>query len=556
MVWQAVRGDRDSAVNPHLIRDWATAGAEGLEALRGEINDLNVFPIPDSDTGSNMAYTMRQAADAVATLPDDADLKAVTRRLSETAVAKARGNSGVILAQILTALFDAVDLQAAENDRSFNRLCVTGLRLGARAAKRAVSGPREGTVLTLVRVAADVAAENVDGTPADLVRAIADACADALEQTPAQMPELASAGVVDAGARGFLALMDAMVLVVTGVENRRRPYRGILIGGGDPMGHAADACDSGSGMAFEVMYLLEGVAGEQITGLRAALDEIGDSLVIVGDSSTEIERFSVHVHTDEPGRAVEAGVVLGRLSDIRISCFQLDAMRAGGGELEAPPTHRRAVVAVVRGDGAAELFTDAGAAVVRAEEGIDSGRLVRAIRETDSAHVVVMANGVLPSPELVTVAAEARSAVRSVVFVPTSAMVQCLAALAVHDASAGPDSDAFEMAEAAANTRWGSLVRSNSRMVTLAGTCEVGDILGCIGPNVLVISDDQVATVTALVDLMLATGGELVTVLTGADHDPAVSDAIAEHLRVVHPGVEVAFYHTGQDDELLQIGVE
>ena len=280
------------------------------------------------------------------------------------------------------------------------------------------------------------------------------------------------------------------------------------------------------------------------------LGELGDSIVIVGDSSSDSERFSVHVHTNEPGAAVEAGVVLGCLSDIRISCFALDAIRSAPGAGDPPPRYKRAVVVLVIGDGAEELFTEAGASVVRADHGVHPATLSEAIRAADCAHVIVMGNGMMSSQDLVQVGAEARSPQRSVVFLPTLSMAQCLSALAVHEPDEESDVDAFAMAEAAAGTRWGSLKRSNSKMMTLAGTCDIGDTLGLIG------SDEQKQAATALLDLMLATGGEMVTILAGRDLDDEAREAISNHVRTHYAGIELALYEAGQSSDLLQVGVE
>lgn len=549
-------------MSPQLLRDWARAGADALSTLRGEINDLNVFPIPDSDTGSNMVFTMTAAADAAAGLDESASVAQVARTIADAAVANARGNSGIILSQVLVGIADAADLATTDADQTFNRLWSTGLRLASLAAVRAVSEPREGTVLTVLRVAAQAAAHYLTASAADQARAVADDGAEALEHTPEQLAELAHAGVVDAGGRGLLALLDSMVLVLTGVANKRRPYRGILVGGGDLTGHDFDApCATDSEMDFEVMYFLDSSAGERIGRLRDYLNEIGDSVVIVGDSSDQSERFSVHVHTSDPGKAVEAGTVVGVISDVRISCFALDALRSQPDHNEPPARHKRAVVVAVKGDGAEELFRDAGAATVRADDGVTASAFADAIRVADAAHVIVMANGVLPAQDLVSVAAEARSSQRSVVFIPTLSMVQCLSALAVHDSTQTPDADAYAMAEAAAGTRWGSIVVSKRRMMTLAGVCDVGDLLGFIGSDALVIGADPLGATTALVDLLLATGGELMTVLVGGGlagtgSVTTVLDGLGAHLRDRHPGVELAVYEAGQLDQVLQVGIE
>ncbi|GAA2067712.1 DAK2 domain-containing protein [Williamsia deligens] len=557
-------GPAAAGLDAGVLRDWFEACTDALAAVRAEINDLNVFPIPDSDTGSNMLHTMTAAADALDEVDVAAPAATVLRAAADAAVAQARGNSGIILSQVLVGLADAAGIETVDGVLSFNRLWAAGLGLATLAATRAVSEPREGTVLTVLRETARTAtAEAATSSPGDLARAVADACADALDRTTGQLAELAAAGVVDAGGRGLLVLLDAMVEVLTGVAAPRRRYEGALVGGGDTRSHAiaTDGCDDvSSEMDYEVMYAITGADAARIPTLRSALDELGDAVVIVGDSSGDTgERFSVHVHTCDAGAAVEAGLAVGRVGDIRITCFVLDAHKASTGPADRLPTRRRAVVTVASGDGAAELFASEGAHVVRSgPDGavVDAEQIAQAIVDVDAAHVVVMANGSVPAPDLVTVAASARSAHRAVVFLPTLSMVQALSALAVHDITAAPDADAYAMAEAAAATRRGSVVTATETALTLAGTCEPGDLLGLIGVDVLVIGPDQVSAATALVDLMLGTGGELVTLLAGADIDDGVVEAVERHVASAHPGVEFSAYEAGQPGEVLQVGVE
>ena len=554
------------AMDPGVLRDWIHGAVTSLDAVRAEINDLNVFPIPDSDTGSNMLHTMKSAAEAVDALGDEADTPAVARAMAEGAVAKARGNSGIILSQVLVGLADAAEINAVERRVSFNSLWVAGLRLASLAATRAVSEPREGTVLTLLRRSAENAADHAGSTPSDLARAIADGCADDLELTQSQLDVLAQAGVVDAGGRGLLVIFDELVKVLTGVSVRRRRYQGALVGGGDWIGHQiGEPCEGDDEMDFEVMYLLNGAAAEQISTLRTNLGELGDAVVIVGDSADDGagERFSIHVHTCRPGAAVEAGVALGRVSDIRISCFLLDAHRGQGENAERPPRRKRAVIAVVTGDEAAELFEQEGAVVVRADAGgageLDAEVLAKAIIDVDSAHVILMGNGALPAPDLVAVAAAARSRERSVVILPGGSMVQSLSAMAVHDPGELPDDDAYAMAEAAAATRFGAVVTATERTLTFAGTCEPGDHLGLIGDGVLVIHPEIIGAASGLVDLLLSTGGEMVSVLAGRNLDPEVLEQLEQlehHVNTQHPGVEFVSFPGGQVGELLQVGVE
>lgn len=551
------------AIDPGLLRDWIHGAVAGLDVVRGEINDLNVFPIPDSDTGSNMLHTMKAAAEAVDELDPAADTARVARAMADGAVSKARGNSGIILSQVLVGLADAAEVDQVDGRVSFNRLWVSGLRLGSLAATRAVSQPREGTVLTLLRHAGENAAQYSDATPADLARAIADGCAEDLDLTQGQLDVLAQAGVVDAGGRGLLVLFDELVRVLTGVAARRRRYQGALAGGGDRLGHEiGEPCESDDEMDFEVMYLLEGALAEQISTLRTELDGLGDAVVIVGDSADDNagEKFSIHVHTCEPGLAVEAGLALGRVSDIRISCFLLDAHRGQEAQAGQPPRRKRAVVAVVTGDEAADLFEQEGAVVVRADSGgageLDADALAKAIIEVDSAHVILMGNGALPAQDLVAVAAAARSRERSVVILPGGSMVQSLSAMAVHNPSELPDDDAYAMAEAAAATRFGAVVTATEKALTFAGTCEAGDHLGLIGDGVLVIDPEILGAASALIDLLLGTGGEMVSVLAGRNLDPDVLEQLERHVNTHHPGVEFVSFPGGQVGELLQVGVE
>ncbi len=544
--------DPGAPIAPDLLRDWIAAGVVGMTVVRAEVNELNVFPIADSDTGTNMLATLSAAEQAVAGLPHDASVTAVARRAADGATSGARGNSGIILAQVLVGLADAAEAGARDGAVSFTDWWVRGLRLASLAAARAVSEPMEGTVLTVLRGAADTAGAESDQRPADLARSVAERGADELERTTETLAVLAQSGVVDAGARGLLVLLDALVEVLTGAAPQRRHYRAqgaVTPAAGGCQGEPIDDMD------FEVMYVLAGSDVTRVAELRTRLDEIGNAVVIVGETLDGAERFSVHVHTNDPGAAVDAGIAAGALASVRICCFFLDAHRAQGSQT-TPPRRRRAVLAVVDGEAAAELFEEEGARVVRIDEEFDADTLTAAIHEADSAHLIVMANGSLPAPDLLSVGAATRSPQHMVVFLPTSSMTQALAALAVHDIGRQADDDAYAMAEAAAAARWGSVTVATEEALTFAGTYHPGDLLGSVGNDVLVIEPDATAAAGRLLDTMLDSGGELVTLLLGDGVDPALPEAVEAHLQKTHPGVEVVTYAAGQQGQLLQIGVE
>ncbi|WP_244866026.1 DAK2 domain-containing protein [Rhodococcus sp. B50] len=552
--------EAEDTVDGRALRRWVEFGVEALEQRRAEINSLNVFPVPDGDTGNNLLITLQAAAARIGG-PADGALTAsdVAEGLARGAFAGARGNSGIILAQALRGVADAVsglttvgaaDLAAALSNAA---TLVTG----------ALSAPAKGTIVSVLEAAADGAvraARQTDATVCDVVAASADAAAEALQRTTTQLDVLAEAGVVDAGGLGLLVLLDCLVEVTTGTRPDRRM---VLAGASRPVvePEIVDDRDDSDQQEYEVMYLVESSDGARIDTLRSALDALGDSVAIVaGESGC----WSVHVHCCDPGAAVEAGLAAGALRRIDITCFALESARRGCGDsgTTVVPAYTgageesRAVLAVVGGDGAAELFEAEGAQVLRAEEISVPDELLSAIRALPSRDVLVLPNGALSAQDVVAVGARARREGREVMFLPSSSVVQGLASLAVHDPMRATVDDAFAMSEAASCVRWGSLRYANERALTWVGTCEPGDSLGLAGHDVVVIEHDLVTAGASLLDRILAAGGELVTMLVGADAPDGLVEQLADHLDRRHPEIDVVVYQGGQRSDLLQLGVE
>ncbi|WP_405167869.1 DAK2 domain-containing protein [Nocardia sp. NBC_01499] len=544
-----------------LLR-WGRTCLDGLENRREEINALNVFPIPDADTGTNLLATMRAAMDAAATRGPADTLSAhdVAAAMARGATIGARGNSGIILSQVLRGIAEAVRSEP---------LTATTLREALSRAsilvREALSEPIEGTILTVLDCAAASAAACRDTSLADVALAAADGAAKALGDTPSQLGVLRAAGVVDAGARGLVVLLDSLVSVTLGEIPSRPEYtpREPV-----PVPAAEDNGETGSATPqYEVMYLLADTDQNRMTQLRARLTQLGDSVVVVGDG----ERFwSAHVHCADPGAAVEAGIAAGKLSGIRIESFALTRHEAphdmtsghlvtstnidSAKETDGPAD--RGILAVAAGAGAAELFEDAGAVVLAGDGAVTAAALLTAIRAMPNREVLVLPNGALPAHDLVAVGVAARDAHRDVLLLPSGSMVQGLAALAVHDRGRIAVDDAFAMSEAAATTRWGSLRAAPERALTMVGTCEAGDGLGLVGHDVVVIDHDVRTAGLTLLDRMLAFGGELVTLLMGAAAPDGLSGELAAHIGESFPGVEVTVYSGGQHGNLVQIGVE
>ena len=541
----------DRRLDASALYDWADAAVGALIAHTDEINRLNVFPVPDADTGTNMLFTLR-AAVAEAGGAGSGDVARTAAALSRGAAHGARGNSGVILSQILGALADVTASAAAERDLSDIDATLLGavLRHGVALVVEAMGGELvPGTVVSVLQAAAEETERQAGQLSlGDVLRAAGDSAATALDHTTDQLDVLAEAGVVDAGGRGLLVLLDALTATITGHTPHRRDYPPARTP------HPVAAAPAEQGPEFEVMYLVGDCDQAALEALRHALGELGDSVAVAAAASG---RHSVHVHTDDAGAAVEAGLAAGTVSRIRISAL------AGGRVSPGGWTRERAVLAVVDGDGAEDLFSSEGAFVLRPDpdlvdpaNGVSATELLRAVVDTGASQVMVLPNGYVAAEDLVAGCTAGIGWGIDVVPVPSGSMVQGLAALAVHDAARQAVDDGYAMARAAAGSRHGSVRVAEERALTWAGPCERGNGLGISGDEVLVVADDVGAAANRLTDLLLGSGGELVTLLMGADADLGVADTLAEHVHRRHPGTEFASYRTGHRGDVLLIGVE
>lgn len=520
------------------VRIWCSLTLQALGREREEIDAINVYPVADGDTGTNLYLTAESAAQAVEAVfaahetrdgtPSSAD---AVRAMAHGALIGARGNSGTILAQLLRGM--AERLAAGDH-------LAGALRRAAELAREAVAHPVEGTILTVASAAADAAGES-GGEPADVCRAAYAGARAALEATPGQLAVLERAGVVDAGGRGLLAVLGALVEAVCG---EAPPARGTGRTA-RPLPPDPGPCDT-AGPAFEVIYLLEADDGA-MTSLRARLDALGDSLVVVGGDGL----WNVHVHVDDAGAAVEAGVEAGRPHRIRITHFGADAV----------PTVReqaqRAVVAVVPGAGLPVLCAEAGATTVptRPGEPPASGELVDAIRRAHAREVVLLPNDPLLRHTAAAAAEQARAEGVRVALIPTRSPVQGLAALAVHEADRSFDEDVVAMTAAAGATRCAELAVAERQSWTSAGVCQAGDVLGLIDGDVAVIGQDVTATAVSVLDRMLSSGGELVTLVLGDGTPGELAARLESHVREHYLAVDTLTYEGGGAAPLL-IGVE
>lgn len=535
------------ALDEAAVGRWCRTAVEALSEARGRLDELNVFPVPDGDTGTNLLLTAQAALHALER-EGSRTTEPAWSVLSRGAVLGARGNSGTILAQLMRGMSDQLAGQPAAD----GPVLAAALQKAAETAYSAVADPEEGTFLSVARGAAEAAVAAVEAgrnTLADVVTAAADGARDALDRTPGQLAVLQEAGVVDAGGAGLCLVLDALVTTVTGVEPARPPLAGRREAGHrhrpDPQ-HVPHQPPPGPGS--EVQYLLADTDEAAVARLHARLAELGDSLVVVGVDTPTGREWNVHVHVSDIGAAIEAGIEAGR--PYRITVSPLAPVPP-----PAPVTGTRALVAVVASDGLAELFAEAGVRVITCgPDGVSEDDVLDEIIGSAAHEVAVLPNDASLIPVASRAAARARELGREVGVVPTRSPVQGLAACAVGDPGRRFGDDVIAMAEAAAATRWAEVTLAEQEALTSAGRCQPGDVLGSAEGDVVVIGADLVDVACDLLDRLLSAGGEMATLLVGPQEE--LGDAVCRHLAARHPTIEVVRYGGGPAGIPLLVGVE
>jgi hypothetical protein len=520
---------------------------DALRAHQEELNLLNVYPVPDGDTGTNMALTIESVCTEVgsATRMDD-----VCTALAHGSLMGARGNSGVILSQILRGLADTFTSLEAIGAPDV----AAGLRRASDAAYQAVMRPVEGTILTVVRSAAEAAEaahDTGESTLESLLERTVAAAHDAVAHTPDLLPVLKEAGVVDAGGLGFTLLLDAFLHVVDG---RPVPTPELVTAPAAVAAHQRDG--DLSSLRYEVMYLLEGT-DETMPAFKDTWSALGESIVIVGGEGL----WNCHVHTNDIGAAIEAGIQAGRPREIRVTDLieQVEEeqwVRAGNGKA-APAEHvETAVVAVAVGHGLSRLLRSVGVhEVVAGGQSMNpsTAQILEAVDRAPSEAVVVLPN----NKNIVAVAEQVGALTdRDVGVVPTYAVVEALASLMVYDPDATLEVNAAAMADAASRVRAGEVTQAVRDSVADCGEIKEGDWIAITRDGICAATASAAEAAIALVDRLVGGDSELVTVLLGSDARPADTAKLREHLGLEHGHVEVEVHEGDQPLYPYLIGVE
>lgn len=496
---------------------WARRASGELERKRAEINELNVFPVPDGDTGSNMAHTMAAAVEAAAELPEGAGLTEVAEALAVGAVRGARGNSGVVLSQILRGF-----AQAADNGATEGEMLAVALTNAVGFVDRAIAEPVEGTIITVLRAAADAARPNAHLPLVDVASAATAAAQDALRLTQTQLPALREAGVVDAGGAGLVAVLNTLTAEADGAGEPEDVDRQM------PETHGTQG-------ELEVMFSFRG----DLDALKDELAGLGDSLIIAPLNDAEA---TVHIHSRDAGKVIETAFSAGEVADLRLEVLA-SAVAAG--------TPERLIIAVTPPGSVTSLYAASGAATVVPGPNV-AADMLDAITRSGSNEVIVLPNGQLSSSELAAVENAARAVEQSITILPTVRLVSGIAALSVHDPAQPLATAAFTMSEAAGEMRTALAFRAEKGALTLGGAVAKGDVVVTSRGEHLLIADEPMEAVERACRRLLEHGGEQVSILF--DPNELRADALEELAGKL--GVDVMVYPADGLQACAEIGVE
>jgi len=521
--------------------------SDALQGHKESLNSLNVYPVPDGDTGSNMAATLSSVVSEINSLQENPELENIIEAISHGSLMGARGNSGVIISQILRGFVS--EIKSASKKDIDATLFSRALSAAASAAYEAVGNPVEGTILTVVRETAEATEKAVSEEHALLqVAEIArEAAKRSLDSTPELLPVLARAGVVDAGGSGFLLMLDSLLHII---DDRLMPEPEVVTVSADSL--ILDTHDdmSNSGTRYEVMYFLE-APDDSMPDFKKAWSEIGDSIVVVGGENI----WNCHVHTNNIGAAVEAGISVGKPYDIRVTdLFEEVAENHHDHDIADPVGC--SVIAVANGDGIGQIFRSLGATlIVSGGQSMNpsTADLLKAVEATASEHVIILPN----NSNIVAVAEQVDSQTsKTVRVVGTHTVTEGFASLLGYDPEATSEKNQTGMFQASQMVESGEITTAVRESKSEIGEIKKGDFLGLQKGKVTVIAETIVEAAKNLLNEMIDDEHEIVTLVAGEDSNEKETDQIVAWVCAEHEELEVEVHEGGQPLYHYYIGIE
>ncbi len=546
-----------NTVDVKMLSRMFLSGAKNLEAKKEWINELNVFPVPDGDTGTNMTLTIMSAASEVSALSDPT-MKTLAKAISSGSLRGARGNSGVILSQLLRGFTRVIEKADKVDAPTFAR----AFEKGVETAYKAVMKPKEGTILTVARGAAEKAMEIAEDCE-NLESFFADVIAEAeavLARTPEMLPVLKEAGVVDSGGQGLLEVLKGAFDGYLGKEIDlifEKPKSGVSV---KPV--SAEESDIKFGYCTEFIIMLEKEFPEKEEhAFKEYLMSIGDSLVVVADD----EIVKVHVHTNDPGQAIQKALTYGQLSNMKIDNMRLEhhekvikeAEKMAAQQAAQEPAKEVGFISVSVGDGMGQIFRELGADYL-----IEGGQtmnpstedVLQAIAHVNAENIFIFPN----NKNIILAANQARDLTedKNIIVIPTKTIPQGITALISYVPDKTVEQNTEEMMEAMKNVKTGQITYAVRDTKIDDKEIRQGDIMGIGDHGILAVGKEIEDTAVAMVQEMADEDSEIISVYYGADVTAEDAEQFAARLEELYPDFDVELNEGGQPIYYYVVSVE
>lgn len=539
-----------------ILRDAIISGANNIINNKESVDELNVFPVPDGDTGTNMSMTIRNAVAELNMLSDSVTVETVAQTAASAMLRGARGNSGVILSLLFRGLSKGL---AGKHKATVEDYC-NALKLGAEAAYKSVMKPTEGTILTVARVAAEKANDAQCKDFPELFDVLTTAAKETLDQTPEMLPVLKKAGVVDAGGMGYYTILKGMASVICG---------GVMIGAKEETATEKAVVTNAAGTFetdIEFTYCTEFIVvksdvNKDATKLRAFLESIGDCVVVVDDDSI----IKVHVHTEHPGKALEEGILYGSLINLKIENMKEQHKGAAAkAEMQkkqklapAEPVKDFGFVAVTSGAGLEDLFKDLGVdVIVRGGQTMNPSTedILEAINATPARNIFV-----LPNNKNIIMAAEqaVKLTDRNVIVLQTRTIPQGITAMLAFDESSDFSTNGVNMTKALDNVGSGSITFAVRDSDFEGKQIKKGEILAMENGKLAFVEKDVTKALIKITKKLIRSGSSYITIIYGSDVTDETAQAAFEALRAkISDDIEIVLVNGGQPVYYYLISVE
>lgn len=539
-----------------ILKDAIISGANNIINNKESVDELNVFPVPDGDTGTNMSMTIRNAVAELNMLSDSVTVETVAQTAASAMLRGARGNSGVILSLLFRGLSKGL---AGKHEATVEDYC-NALKLGAEAAYKSVMKPTEGTILTVARVAAEKANDAQCKDFPELFDVLTTAAKETLDQTPEMLPVLKKAGVVDAGGMGYYTILKGMASVICG---------GVMIGAKEETATEKAVVTNAAGTFetdIEFTYCTEFIVvksdvNKDATKLRAFLESIGDCVVVVDDDSI----IKVHVHTEHPGKALEEGILYGSLINLKIENMKEQHKGAAAkAEMQkkqklapAEPVKDFGFVSVTSGAGLEDLFKDLGVdVIVRGGQTMNPSTedILEAINATPARNIFV-----LPNNKNIIMAAEqaVKLTDRNVIVLQTRTIPQGITAMLAFDESSDFSTNGVNMTKALDNVGSGSITFAVRDSDFEGKQIKKGEILAMENGKLAFVEKDVTKALIKITKKLIRSGSSYITIIYGSDVTDETAQAAFEALRAkISDDIEIVLVNGGQPVYYYLISVE